>query len=226
MSEFLNIDCMDKERGLPSFPDKHIDLAIVDVPYGRNCDLEGGGSRHGSHGWSNRFSDKVDDWNFEPNQNYFRELFRVSKNQIIWGANHFIEKIPYNFSCWLLWDKGQREFSLSDGELAWTSFKKAGRIFGFPRAAALQEGKIHPTQKPIALYRWLLENYAKPGDLILDTHVGSASSLIACEALGFEYVGFEIDKDYYEAAVKRIEEWRSLPLFDEPKKSEQIRLAL
>jgi site-specific DNA-methyltransferase (adenine-specific) len=157
-----------------------------------------------------------------PNQIYFDELFRVSKQQIIWGGNY------YDLSaarCYLIWDKMDYNSDFASSELAWTSFDKVVKTFRHPRNTTGK--RIHPTQKPIALYRWLLENYAKEGDLILDTHVGSASSLIACEALGFDYVGFEIDKDYFEAAKKRIKDWRSLPLFDEKKKEpEQTKLAI
>jgi len=205
-------DCMDFMR---EFPDKYFDLAIVDPPYGDNCNLKGGSSHSGKNGWSGKLA-KTDIWNVEPDLIYFSELFRVSKNQIIWGANHFISKIPYDSSCWLVWDKGQRGFSLADGEMAWTSFSKAMRIKTYSRAEALQEGKIHPTQKPIALYSWLLENYAKPGDKILDTHLGSGSSRIAAYKKGFEFWGCEIDADYFAASEKRFREAVSMPLFDLP----------
>ena len=195
MNEFYNMDCMD---GMKQFPDKYFELAIVDPPYGI-----GAGKEKPHNGWKDY---GIKHWdNQSPNKTYFKELFRVSQNQIIWGANHFISKMPKDFSCFIIWDKGQRNFSLADCEMAWTSFKKAARIFNYSRARALQEGKIHPTQKPIALYEWLLTNYAKPGDKILDTHVGSASSLIACHNYGFEYIGFEIDPDYYKAAKERLE---------------------
>ena len=195
MNELYNMDCME---GMRQFPDKYFELAIVDPPYGI-----GAGKEKPHNGWKDY---GIKHWdNQSPNKTYFKELFRVSQNQIIWGANHFISKMPKDFSCFIIWDKGQRNFSLADGEMAWTSFKKAARIFNYSRARALQEGKIHPTQKPIKLYEWLLTNYAKPGDKILDTHVGSASSLIACHNYGFEYIGFEIDPDYYKAAKERLE---------------------
>ena len=192
---FHNMDCME---GMKEIPDKYFDLAIVDPPYGI-----GAGKEKPHNGWKDY---GIKEWdNNSPDKEYFDELFRVSKNQIIWGANHFISKIPYDFSCFIIWDKGQRNFSLADGEMAWTSFKKAARFFNYSRAKALQEGKVHPTQKPIALYHWLLNNYAKEGDKILDTHVGSASSLIACHDLKFEYLGFELDEDYYNTATERID---------------------
>jgi len=134
----------------------------------------------------------------------------VSKNQIIWGANHFISRFCKDSSCWIVWDK-DNSGDFADCELAWTSFPSAVRKFKFRWNGMLQENmknkevRIHPTQKPVALYEWLLGQYAKQGDKILDTHVGSASSLIACHNLGFEYVGFELDSDYFKAASERLE---------------------
>ena len=136
-----------------------------------------------------------------PDADYFSNLFRVSKNQIIWGGNYFDLPPCHGF---IIWDKDIPEgLSFSDFEFAWTSFKRAARRAKY-RVYIDKAGRFHPTQKPVALYRWLLENYAKPGQLILDTHVGSASSLIACESMGFDYVGFEIDPDYYAAAQNRM----------------------
>ena len=199
------LTCEDNMNLMARYPDNYFDLAIVDPPYGDSCNLKGGSSSNGTNGWSGKLK-KANKWNVEPNSNYFKELFRVSKNQVIWGGNHFIEKIPINFSCFLIWDKGQRDFSLADGELAWTSLKKAARFFNFSRAKALQDGKIHPTQKPVALYQWLLQNYAKPGDKILDTHLGSMSIAIACYKEGFDLTGCEIDREYYDAGMKRLEQ--------------------
>ena len=145
-----------------------------------------------------------------PDGEYFKELMRVSKNQIIWGSNHFISRIPYDSPCWIVWDK-DNSGDFADCELAWTSFKSAVRKYEFRWNGMLQgdmknkEIRIHPTQKPVALYKWLLTNYAKEGDLILDTHVGSASSLIACHQLGFDAVGFELDPDYYKASKERLQ---------------------
>ena len=157
---------------------------------------------------------KFGEWDsFAPNTDYFGELFRISKNQIIWGANHFISSINRNSSGWIFWDKNNGESDFSDGELAWTSFNKPLRKYKYTWSGFIQEAmgrnkeiRIHPTQKPVALYRWLLQNYAKPGDKIIDTHSGSGSSLIACWEEGFEYCGFEIDEDYYNAACSRIEQ--------------------
>lgn len=145
---------------------------------------------------------------------------RVSKNQIIWGANHFINKILINSSCWIVWDKNNSG-DFADCELAWTSFKTAIRKFKYTWNGMLQENmknkeyRIHPTQKPIDLYKWLLKNYAKKGDKILDTHVGSASSLIACYEMQLDYMGFELDKEYFDKATKRLEEVKAqTTLFD------------
>ena len=156
-----------------------------------------------------------------PNKEFFDELMRVSKNQIIFGANHFISKIPYDSSCWIVWDKRNDANDFADCELAYTSFKSAVRVFRFKWNGMLQEDmkhkeiRLHPNQKPVALYDWILSKYAKRGDKILDTHVGSASSLIACYKNGFDYVGFERDPYYYELANKRLEEYKSqITLFD------------
>jgi len=192
---FYNKDCME---AMKEIPDKYFDLSIVDVPYGI-----GAGKEKPHNGWKDY---GIKHWdNSPPEAEYFNELIRVSKNQIIWGANHFISKIPFDFSCFLIWDKGQRNFSLADGEMAWTSFTSSARFYNYSRSKANKEGKIHPTQKPVDLYKWLLTNYAEKGDKILDTHVGSASSLIACYDLGFEYLGFELDEDYYQQAKQRLE---------------------
>lgn len=164
-----------------------------------------------------------------PDVEYFIELIRVSRNQIIWGANHFIHKIPYPSPCWIVWDKVNGENDFADCELAYTSFKSAVRQVTFMWHGFMQgsdfvgnmrgdksqnEQRIHPTQKPIKLYKWLLKNYAKPGDKILDTHLGSQSSRIAAFDMGFDFTGYELDKDYFEAGCKRFEQHKSqLKLF-------------
>lgn len=206
---YYNMDCM---QGMAEFPDNYFDLAIVDPPYG----IKQGGDRNHSRGC---FAVSKDYHSFNdekaPDERYFSELRRVSKNQIIFGANHFIDKIPIPSSCWIVWDKENGETDFADCELAWTSFNKAVRKFAFRWQGMLQgdmknkELRIHPTQKPVVLYKWILNNYAKDGDLILDTHVGSASSLIACEELGFKYVGFEIDETYYKESVARLNEHKA-----------------
>lgn len=155
------------------------------------------------------FSKDIRHWDVAPSQEYFDELARVSKNQIIWGGNYF--DLPPT-RCFLIFRKKQiplEGFSMSPIEYAWTSFNDNARMFeAYSNGGSGREDRFHPTQKPVALYEWLLTNYAKPGDKILDTHVGSASSLIACENMGFQYVGFEIDKEYYDLGVERLEKNR------------------
>ncbi len=214
MNLYLNADCMNPETGLPSYPDKYFKLAIVDVPYGIE---EDGASNHSRNNLTEATKYTPKEWDkTPPNADYFTQLIRVSENQIIWGANHFISRIPYDSSCWIVWDK-LNSGDFADCELAWTSFKTAVRKFQFRWNGMLQgnmkqkEVRMHPTQKPIALYRWLLKNYAKAGDNILDTHVGSASSLVAFEEMGFEYVGYELDPDYYRDSCKRLEAFRAQP---------------
>ena len=196
---FYNMDCLE---GMKQFPDKHFELAIIDPPYGININMNMGRKK----GQEKKHQEK--DWDSSiPNQEYFDELFRISQNQIIWGGNYF--PLPLTKS-WIFWDKEvPKGVSFADGELAWTSFDKTlvkARIPYSGFQGMDDGGKIHPTQKPVALYKWLLMNYAKQGDKILDTHVGSASSLIACYDMGFDYVGFELDEDYYKSACERIEE--------------------
>lgn len=181
-------------------PDKFYDLAIVDPPYGIG---EGGGNTSRHHSQAKY---KVSHWDNEPPaKEYFNELFRVSKNQIIWGANHFIENIVKNSSCWIFWDK-DRFGDFADGELAWTSFNTAVRKYKFTWDGfrkQIQCNRIHPTEKPVNLYKWLLENYANPGDKILDTHAGSFSIGIACHEMGFDLDATELDSDYCNDSLKR-----------------------
>ena len=202
MSAFYNMDCME---GMKQFPDKYFELAIVDPPYGIGVD--GQKERYDQHNPKHsRKGHAQKDWDkTTPCGKYFSELVRVSQNQIIWGGNYFVQHFDAGHKGWIVWDKGQHGLTMSDCELAYSSFDTPTRIFTLNRVALLIEGTIHPTQKPIALYKWLLSNYAKQGDKILDTHVGSASSLIACREMGFDYTGYEIDTDYYNAATKRLE---------------------
>jgi len=185
---------------MATVPDKYFDLAIVDPPYGIGAENHAGNKNNGWNQWERK------EWDCNtPKLDYFDELKRVSKNQIIWGANYMVEFLDSSMG-WIVWDKGQRDFSLADGELAFSSFNKALRIVDYARGKSNSENKIHPTQKPIYLYRWLLKNYAKEGDKILDTHGGSMSSAIACHQMGFDLTLCELDKDYYEAGVKRYKE--------------------
>lgn len=194
------VDCM---KFMAAVPDKYYELAIVDPPYGIGAENHAGNADNGWTQWEKK------DWDKKmPSQEYFTELFRVSKNQIVWGGNYMTIFLPPSMG-WIIWDKGQRDFSLADGELAWTSFDRATRLFTYARAKALKEDKIHPTQKPIALYKWLLTNYAKKGDKILDTHGGSMSIAIACYDLGFDLDLCELDKDYFEAGKARLEAHRT-----------------
>ena len=213
ITDKITITNEDNMALMSRYEDNYFDLAIIDAPYGINKD----GGKIGGAG-KNFIGKMVEpknytkkDWDKEaPNQEFFDELIRVSKNQIIWGANHFIEKIPFNSPCWIVWDK-ENFGKFADCELAYTSFKTAVRQFKFKWAGFLQgygtankELRIHPTQKPVRLYEFCLMNYGKEGDKILDTHLGSGSIAIACNNLGFELTACELDKEYYDASIKRI----------------------
>ena len=228
---FHNMDCME---GMKEFPDNYFDLAIVDPPYGINAAnmsmgtnkvrtkggspsvstadrLRKGRLNQGAGKLKNRILNTANcDWDMcPPNREYFNELFRVSKNQIIWGGNYF--DLPPTRGI-IVWDKKQPWDNFSQVEMAWTSYDRPASIF---RMANYAPGKIHPTQKPIALYEWLLNKYAKADDKVLDTHVGSASSLIACHRTHHKFVGFEIDPVYYQEAKKRLDaETAQMNIFD------------
>ncbi len=204
----LDLICSNCMPLMHNYPTNYFDLAIVDPPYGINYDIIqndcAGTYRIQNGGTWKKYKKTKWDSNI-PKPEYFDELFRVSKNQIIWGGNYF--GLPKT-KCWVIWDKVQRD-NRSDGEMAWTSFNKPMKIWQYSRADAYINDcpeKIHPTQKPVKLYKWLLENYAKPGDKILDTHLGSMSIAIACHYMDFDLVGCELDKDYYEAGMKRVKE--------------------
>lgn len=201
MIEYFNEDCM---AGMARYPDKYFDLAIVDPPYG--IGIDGQKLSINKNPKHNRKEHARKEWDSEiPTAEYFRELERVSQNQIMWGANYFVEHLIKGTKGWVVWDKGQHGLTMSDCELAYSSFDCPTRVKILNRVELLKDGTIHPTQKPVALYKWLLTNYAKPGDKILDTHVGSASSLIACYDMGFDAVGFELDPDYYKESKSRLE---------------------
>ena len=201
----INDDCMEI---MATLPDKAFELAIVDPPYGIG---ESGDKNHSRTKLARAKDYKAFSGNDKesPPAEYFSELFRVSKNQIVWGANHFISRMPLDASCWVVWDKQNGDNDFADCELAWCSFPSAVGKFEFRWAGMLQgnmankENRIHPTQKPVKLYEWLLTHYAKQGDKILDTHLGSGSSRIAAYNLGFDFVGCEIDEDYFKAQEER-----------------------
>lgn len=158
--------------------------------------------------WAARYGRKIVHWDEAPGEEYFRELMRVSENQIIWGGNYFL--LPPT-RCFLIWDKKNvtEDFSMAMCEYAWTSFNDNAKIFRAAPQGTAAEKRFHPTQKPVKLYSWILNRYAKEGDRILDTHCGSASSLVACQRAGFEYTGFEIDPEYYQAAKERLDAERN-----------------
>ena len=185
-----NCDCMEL---LKQTPDNYYSLALVDPPYGIKM--------HGGTRQYNTYEKK--DWdNSIPPKEYFDELFRVSKNQIIWGGNYFIDYLN-NTQCFIIWDKKQPEnFSLAMCEFAWCSIQSPAKIFRY--SVLNEKNKIHPTQKPVALYKWILDKYAKEGDKILDTHLGSGSIAIAAHDYGFDLTACELDKEYYDKAIERI----------------------
>ena len=196
--KLYNADCMDVMK---TFSDKQFDLAIVDPPYGIGYD--GAKQTSGSHGGRKAHEFKGWDTNI-PTEEYFKELYRVSKNQIIWGANYMVEYLKPSMG-WIIWRKDRGNFSSSDAELAYTSFDRALREYTKnPLVLVREGGTFHPTQKPIQLYTWLLQNYAKQGDTILDTHFGSLSIGIACHDFGFDLTAIELDNDYYEKAKQRL----------------------
>jgi len=201
--EIYNMDCLPE---MAKMADKAFDLAIVDPPWGINASKGTWGSSN--LGMVTNYGEKTWDKK-QPPAEYFNELRRISINQIIWGGNFFLDHLP-STPCMVIWDK-LNSGDFADCELAWTSFKTAVRKFTFRWNGMLQqdmknkEHRIHPTQKPVRLYEWLLKNYAKPGDRILDTHLGSGSSAIAAYNMGFDFTGFEIDPDYFKATKERIE---------------------
>jgi site-specific DNA-methyltransferase (adenine-specific) len=184
------------------YPDKYFDLAIVDPPYG--IGIDGQKKSINKNPKHNRKEHTQKNWdNAIPTKEYFNELKRVSKNQIIWGANYFTEYLKPT-KAWIFWYKGQRDLTMSDGELAWTSFETVTRQFELNRASLISQNTFHPTEKPYKLYKWILDKYAKQGYKILDTHLGSGSIAIACHDYGFELTACELDTEYYEKAIERI----------------------
>jgi len=204
VTDKIKITNEDNMELMARYPDNYFDLAIVDPPYG----IERGGqtetfTKNPKH---KRKLHKQKEWDNEiPTSEYFNELVRVSKNQIIWGANYFVEHLTKGTMGWIFWYKGQEGLSMSDGEIAYSSFQKATRQVNINRGLIAQQGgSIHPTQKPVKLYKWILKNYAKQKDKILDTHLGSGSIAIACHDYDFELTACELDKEYYDKAIERI----------------------
>ena len=205
--KIYNQDCLEAMKKMSN---NQFDLAIVDPPYGINITKNKRLNNNSKKDWDKEI----------PTPEYFKELFRVSKEQIIWGGNYFIEYLK-NTRCYLNWDKLNHSDTYADCEMAWTSFDKNAKIFkymwdgnrygfiGAIQGVGKKSIRTHPTQKPVALYEWLLMNYAKKDDKILDTHLGSGSIAIACYNLGYDLTGYEIDKDYFNSAVKRIEQHKS-----------------
>lgn len=225
MQEFLNADCMEVMK---QYTDQFFDLAIVDPPYGNgNAEYDAKSQRYGARftryiertgggTWGKKYVDRrggqladkygknILEWDEAPPQEYFDELFRVSKNQIIWGGNYF--NLPPT-RCFIVWRKAtiSENFSMAMAEYAWASFNENARVYETNPQGRADDPRFHPTQKPVELYEWLLNHYAKKGDKILDTHAGSASSVIAFLRGGYEYVATEINEDYYKRACERIE---------------------
>ncbi len=205
MIKLYNRDCMD---ALKEFKDNQFDLAIVDPPYGINLKMQKFTKPSRPNSYKRPPKHKGFNDQKRPSKIYFLEIQRVSKNQIIWGGNYFTDLL-YVTKSWIFWNKRNGEGShFADGELAWTSFTNSIKMFSISTHHNTRGGKdrIHPTQKPVKLYEWLLMNYAKKGDKILDTHLGSGSIAIACHNLGFDLEGYELDKEYFEAANKRLKQ--------------------
>jgi site-specific DNA-methyltransferase (adenine-specific) len=212
MINIYNQDCL---KAIKEMSNNQFDLAIVDPPYGIGIsgqkEVKKKRVQRNRSSAQNRKYHKEKKWDNDiPTKEYFIELQRVSINQIIWGANYFVKHINKGTKGWIIWDKQQKGLWSSDAEIAYSSYNKPTRIFLQNRIILQQEGgTIHPTQKPVKLYEWLLMNYAKEGDKILDTHLGSGSIAIACHNLGYDLEGYELDKDYYDNALKRIKEHQS-----------------
>lgn len=224
ISEVFHGDCMEYMAGKP---DGYFDLLIADPPYGIG---ESGSTNHTRSKMAKSKNYKAFSGRDKEAMPivFFDELRRVSKNQIVWGANHFISRLPYDSPAWIIWDKQNGETDFADCELAWTSFKCSARKFEFRWQGMLQgnmankEKRIHPTQKPVALYKWLLTNYAKPGQKIFDPMMGSQSSRIAAWDMGFDFYGCEMDSDYFRQGCERFEKHIAKPMLFAPEQMYQF----
>ena len=221
MNIAYNVDCMEY---MATLPDKAFDLAVVDPPYGDGNSQSDHGEKaqwnwFGGHfdrykkvtrtggTWAEKYGKRIIAWDVSPGPEYFKELFRVSRNQVIWGGNYFA--LPPS-RCFLVWRKTNipvKGFSMAPCEYAWTSFFENAKIFEFSSVGSGMEKRFHPTQKPIALYEWVYQQFAKPGDKILDTHLGSGSSRLAAYTMGLDFVGCEIDKEYFKMQEERFENY-------------------
>ena len=202
ITDKITITCEDNMELMKRYPDNYFDLAIVDPPYG--IGIDGQKKSINKNPKHNRKEHTQKNWdNAIPNEDYFNELKRVSKNQIIWGGNYFTEFLKPT-KAWIFWYKGQRDLTMSDGEMAWTSFETVTRQFELNRASLIAQNTFHPTEKPYKLYKWILDKFAKQDDKILDTHLGSGSIAIACHDYKFQLTACELDTEYFEKAKQRI----------------------
>jgi site-specific DNA-methyltransferase (adenine-specific) len=198
LTDKITITNEDNMKLMARYPNNYFDLAIVDPPYGININVSMGRRKGDKKSNYHKFSGKDSSI---PNKEYFNELKRVCKNQIIWGGNYMTEYLTPS-SCWLLWDKRfSEDVTFAQFEMAWTSFNSSAKKYDKHPS---QLNRIHPTQKPVALYKWILDKYAKQGDKILDTHLGSGSIAIACHDYGFELTACELDKEYFDKSIERI----------------------
>lgn len=201
LNRLYNADCME---AMKQIPDKFFQLAITDPPYGIGIDGQKLSINKNPKHNRKQHTKKTWDSGGIPGADYFRELERISENQIIWGGNYFVEHLQQGHKGWIVWDKGQHGLTMSDCELAYTTFDSPTRIVVINRVELLKDGTFHPTQKPVKLYEWVLSNYAAAGDRIIDTHAGSGASCVACHNLRFDWLAFEIDPDYFKKADERI----------------------
>lgn len=211
LNRLYNMDCM---KAMKQIPDKYFELAICDPPYGIGID-----GQHRSIAKNPKHNRKLHQkkgWDTSiPSEEYFRELERISVNQVIWGGNYFVEHLNKGTKGWIVWDKGQHGLTMSDCELAYTSFNVPTRIVTMNRVNLLKDNTFHPTQKPVKLYEWVISRYAAAGDKIIDTHAGSGACLIAAHRTQHQFIGFEIDEDYFRKADERIKrEQAQMSIFD------------